>query len=140
MANILALLHRDGTTALSKEIRGGVEQDVVDIDLVFNEDGGEGQQEFIIRNVSSNNIALNVNVTTAQHPVNNQTNNVLSQQWDYKPLGTEGWNNQWRDSLTIERIPPGQFVNVRTRVLATATADPAVHKGSLLIKYLRSSI
>jgi hypothetical protein len=140
MANILALLHKDGTTALSKEIRGGVEQYVVDVDLVFNETGGEGQSEFIVRNISSDNTALNVNISTSQHPLNNQTNNVLSQQWDYKPLGVETWNNQWRDSINIEKIPPGQFINVRTRVLATANADPAIHKGALLIKYLRSSI
>ena len=138
--NILALLHKDGTTALSKEIRNGIEQYVVDTDLVFNETGGEGQSEFIIRNMSSDNIALNVNVSTSQHPLNNQTNNVLSQSWDFKPLGTENWNNQWRESIIIEKIPPGQFVNVRTRVLATSNTDPAIHKGGLLVRYLRSSI
>lgn len=44
MANILALLHNDGSTAISKEIRAGVEQPVISTDLVYNETGGKEEK------------------------------------------------------------------------------------------------
>ncbi len=140
MANILAILHPDGTTALDREIRGGVEQPVIEIDLVYNDNGGEGMAEFIIRNISSNNNALKVEIRTTEDPTDNQSGNTLVQQWDFKPIGATKWNDRWRDSITIESIPPGQFVNLRTRVLATADTEPTTHRGGVLVKYLRSSV
>lgn len=140
MANILSVLHKDGTTALSKQIREGVEQPVIKIDLVYNENGGEGEAELMIRNISSNNFARNVVVSTSEDPVDNQTGNSLNQLWDYKEIGSEHWKNNWRSNITIQRIPPGQFVHLRTRVTATADAEPTTHYGGVLINYLRSSV
>jgi hypothetical protein len=140
MANILAVLHPDGTSALDREIRGGQEQAVVNINLTFNDNGGEGTAELMIRNTSSNMNALAINVKTSELPTDNQTGNVLSQQWDFKSLGSDLWNERWRDDINIPIIPPGQFIRVRTRVLATSEADPVTHKSGIMIKYLRSSI
>lgn len=140
MANIISVLHPDGQTALSTEIRAGVEQPVVETNLVYNENGGEGMAELMLRNVSSNNNALNVQVTTSEDPIDNQSGNTLSQQWDYKILGSDTWRNVWQDTIEIPRIPPGQFIHVRTRVIASAEADPTTHEGGILVTYLRSSV
>lgn len=140
MANILSILHKDGTTALSRQIREGVEQPVIKIDLVYNENGGSGEAEFMIRNISSSNHARSVNISTSENPTDNQTGNSLNQLWDYKEIGSELWKNTWKNNIVIERIPPGQFVHLRTRVSATADAEPSTHYGGVLINYLRSSV
>ncbi len=140
MPNILALLHSDGSTAISTEIRNGVEQPVIEVDLTYNNNGGNGEAEFLLRNTTSDNNAIDVNVSTSIVPVDPQTKGELDQQWDYKPLGSENWRGLWENSINIPKIPPGQFINVRTRITATATSEPTTHQGAILVNYLRASV
>lgn len=95
MPNIISILHSDGKTQLSRESRSGVEQPNVVFNMEYNDQGGTGVVELIIRNESTNNFALNVQVSTTQAPTDSQTGNVLQQTWDYKPLGSVNWRNQW---------------------------------------------
>lgn len=72
MPNILALLHNNGSTAVSTEIRNGVEQPVIEVDLTYSQNGGEGRSEFILRNTTSDNDALNVEINTPTNPIDPQ--------------------------------------------------------------------
>lgn len=140
MANILALLHNDGSSGITTEIRNGVEQQVIKVDLTYDNVGGSGLAEFILRNTTSDNNAEDVTVAIPTKPTDPQKKGELDQSWDYKPLGSENWRNLWQDTIIIPRIPPGGFINVRTRVLATATSEPTTHQGAILITYLRASV
>jgi hypothetical protein len=139
MPNIINVLNSDGKTSLAREARNEVEQPTIVFNMEYNDKGGVGIVELIIRNISTNNFALNVQVSTTQEPTDPETGNVLQQTWDFKSLGSTTWKNSWKSEIIIPSIPPGQFVNVRTRAIAPATSNPVSHRGGIQVKYLRSS-
>lgn len=138
MPNILSLLQVDGETPLERQTRGGVTQALSQVDLTFAEDKGEGEGEFIIRNVDVSDVALNVQVFTVDYPYEPDSGTTLDQQWAFQDPDTE-IVSAYQNSITIPEIPAGRFMRVRRRVFANADSSTAIHFGSFKITYLRSS-
>ena len=139
MPNILALLDIDGQTPLEQQTRGNVTQPLSHVDLTYSEDSGEGEGEFIIRNVDASDIALNIEVFTVDYPYEPDSGTQLDQQWAYVDPDTEVVS-AYENSINIPELEAGKFVKVRRRVIANADSSTAVHMGSFKVSYLRSSV
>lgn len=140
MANILQIQDATGANPLARESRNGVDQPNVKTEMTYSDQGGEGISELVIRNVSPNNTALEVQITHSRAPYDANSAKSLVAQWDFQPIGSTSWNGAWAQKVTVPEIPPGELCRVRTRTLGSAASEPNTHLGAIDITYKRSSV
>lgn len=138
MPNILALLKDEGTDPLEQETRGGITQPVSEVDLVYSDTEGDGEGEFVLRNISPSETALQVQVTTVQAPYEPDAGTFLDEQWAYENPDTKTLST-YANLITIPEIGPGKYMRIRRRVVANIDSSTATHYGDFKINYKRSS-
>ncbi len=139
MANILSILEADAITTPEIQFRGGVPQPLIKVELTFDDEGGEGVSEYVLRNISSNSNARKVHITTAAVPLDPDDGGTLVQEWAFQDPDTDAWG-PYRSAVVIDTIEAGMTVRFRTRVIASGTANPTTYRGGVSINYRRSSV
>lgn len=139
MADILLLLEVNGQDPLPTQVRNNTRRQLAEAPIIYSDESGQGTKEFVLQNSSGDNRAEEVVVTTVAQPYNADFNQYLVEEWSYYDERAKAWT-PYANTITINEIPPGRSVRLRTRMLASAGTNPTDFGGTATLRYLQSSI
>lgn len=139
MPRVINFFETDGTTLLPTQERGGITLPLIENEMVYSDTGGSGTYQFAVRNTEANLKAINVQITSSQPPTDNEQGGTLLTEYSYNDPADEQWSS-YLSTITIPEILPGKHINVRIRVTATESANPARHTGTIYYSYLWTSV